>query len=188
MREVGYPHRACAGSGNGAESRDPQVALVTINGAADVVKCLVVPRGGGTSYEWSADHTFVQVSAGDTSGAYTLMEDNLKPGFSLGLHRHDVHAETFYVLEGPIDFYVNDEWISADAGTCIHVPPGAPHACRLPAGSTGRMLMIYQPAGFDGYLAELATFSEADFENATRMSELNAKYDLIELGPTPEAV
>ena len=45
--------------------------------------------------------------------------------------------------------------------------------------------MIYQPSGFDGYLAELATFSEVDFADTTRMSELNAKYDLIELGPTP---
>ncbi len=159
----------------------------TFKGVDDVKKCLVVTPGGGTDYDWSADHTFVKVSAEDTGGAYTLMEDNLKPGFALGLHRHDFHAETFYVLEGPIDFYVNDAWISAEAGTCIHVPPGAPHACRLPAGATGRMLMIYQPAGFDGYLAELATFSASDFENPAKMKALNAKYDLVELGPTPDA-
>lgn len=47
--------------------------------------------------------------------------------------------------------------------------------------------MIYQPSGFDGYLAELATLSESDFENPTRMSELNAKYDLVQMGPTPDA-
>jgi quercetin dioxygenase-like cupin family protein len=159
----------------------------THNGAIEMTKSLVLSPGGGKNYDWSADHTFVKVSAEDTGGAYTLMEDNLKPGFALGLHRHDFHAETFYVLEGPIDFYVNDEWISAEAGACIHVPPGAPHACRLPAGSTGRMLMIYQPAGFDGYLAELATLSDADFENPTKMGALNEKYDLVELGPTPDA-
>ncbi|NNF38267.1 MAG: cupin domain-containing protein [Gemmatimonadetes bacterium] len=148
--------------------------------------CLVVPPGGGRGYDWSSDHTFVKVGKEHTGGAYTLMEDNLKPGFALGLHRHDHHAETFYVLEGPIDFYVNDEWIAAAAGTCIHVPPGAPHACRLHEGSTGRMLMIYQPSGFDGYLAELATLSESDFQDADRMTRLNAKYDLVELGPVPK--
>lgn len=115
-----------------------------------------------------------------------MVEDNLKPGFALGLHRHDHHAETFYVLEGPIEFFVNEEWVSAGAGTSIHVPPGAPHAARLPAGSTGRMLMIYQPSGFDGYLAELATLNDEDFQDPERMAALNSKYDLVELGPTPE--
>ena len=149
-------------------------------------ECTVVHPGGGVSYDWSADHTFVKVGAEHTSGSYTLMEDNLKPGFSLGLHRHDHHAETFYVLEGPIEIHVNGGWVSAETGTCIHVPPGAPHAARLPDGSRGRMLMIYQPSGFDGYLAELATLTDADLADSDRMAELNAKYDLVELGPAPE--
>ena len=149
-------------------------------------RCDVIAPGGGTGYEWSADHTFVKVGAEHTDGAYTLMEDNLKSGFALGLHRHDRHAETFYVLEGPIEFFVNDAWVAAEAGTCIHVPPGAPHAARLPPGSAGRMLMIYQPSGFDGYLAELATLTQADFDDVGRMAALNQKYDLVPLGATPE--
>lgn len=148
--------------------------------------CTVVPPGGGTAYDWSADHTYVKVGASHTRGSYTLMEDNLKPGFVLGLHRHDHHAETFYVLEGPIEFHVNGGWVMAETGACIHVPPGAPHASRLPKGSTGRMLMIYQPSGFDGYLAELAQMTEADFADAGRMAKLNSKYDLVQLGPAPE--
>jgi quercetin dioxygenase-like cupin family protein len=146
----------------------------------------IVPPGGGVGYDWSADHTFVKVGAEETDGAYALREDNLKPGFALGLHRHDHHAETFYVLEGPIEFHVNGDWIVAETGTCIHVPPGAPHASRLPGGSHGRMLMIYQPAGFDGYLAELVTMTDADFGNSDRMAQLNAKYDLVQLGPVPD--
>ena len=53
----------------------------------------IVPPGGGVGYECSADYTFVKVGADDTGGAYALMEGNLKPGFALGLHRHDHHAE-----------------------------------------------------------------------------------------------
>ena len=48
----------------------------------------VVPPGGGTSYDWARDHTFVKVAAADTGGAYALMEDNLKREFALGLHLH----------------------------------------------------------------------------------------------------
>ena len=66
--------------------------------------------GEGPNYDWENDHTFVKVSGQDSSGAYTLMEDNLKASFALGLHRHDNHAETFYFLDGEVDFFVDGDW------------------------------------------------------------------------------
>ena len=145
-----------------------------------------VPPSGGTNYDWENDHTYVKVSAEDTGGAYTLMEDNLKPTFALGLHRHDHHAETFYFLEGAVDFYVDGNWIKALPGATIHVPPGVPHACRTAGGAPAKMLMIYQPSGFDGFLAELGQMTEADFANDAKMAALNAKYDIIPMGPVPD--
>ncbi len=146
-----------------------------------------VPPGGGQDYDWSADHTFVKVAAKDTGGQYTLMEDNLKSNFALGLHLHRYHAETFYILEGDIDFYIDGDWMTATAGACIHIPPGTPHACTLATETTtARMLMIYQPSGFDQYLAELATLTEADFQDQAKMDALNEKYDIINLGGVPE--
>lgn len=142
--------------------------------------------GEGLNYEWAADHTFPKVDAADTAGAYTLMEDNLKPDFALGLHRHDHHAETFYFLEGEVAFYVDGEWIRAVPGTTIHVPPGVPHACKVMNDAPAKMLMIYQPAGFDGFLAEMANFTDADFADSAKMTALEAKYDIIQMGPVPE--
>lgn len=147
----------------------------------------IVPPGGGLNYDWSADHTFVKVSAADTGGQYTLMEDNLKANFKLGLHMHRFHAETFYILEGSVDFYIDGDWVTALSGTCLHVPPGIEHACIMSDGCTSaRMLMIYQPSGFDQYLAELGKMSEADFEDSAKMDALNEKYDIVNLGPVPE--
>ncbi|MEP1355484.1 MAG: cupin domain-containing protein [Tateyamaria sp.] len=149
-----------------------------------MTRASILPPGTGTNYQWENDHAFVKVSAADTGGAYTLMEDNLKASFALGLHRHDTHAETFYILEGAVDFYVDDTWHKAVAGTTLHVPPGLPHACRS-AGGPARMLMIYQPSGFDGFLAEMAQMSEADFADSAKMDALNAKYDIVPMGPVP---
>jgi len=146
-----------------------------------------VPPKGGKDYDWSADHTYVKVSAQDTGGAYTLMEDNLKATFQLGLHLHRQHAETFYILEGRIDFYVDGDWMTAEPGACLHVPPGIEHACTLARGETGgRMLMIYQPSGFDGYLAEISTFSDADFADEDKMAAVNDRFDIVNLGPVPD--
>ena len=146
-----------------------------------------VPPDGGKDYDWSADHTYVKVSADDTGGMYTLMEDNLKSGFALGLHLHKYHAETFYILEGGIDFYIDSDWMTAEPGSCNHIPPGVPHAVILAEGTTSaRMLMIFQPSGFDHFLAELATMSESDFGNQAKMEALNEKYDIVNLGAVPD--
>jgi len=147
----------------------------------------LVPPGGGPNYDWSADHTFVKVSAADTGGHFTLMEDNLKATFRLGLHMHRSHAETFYILDGSVAFYVDGDWMTATPGTCLHIPPGIEHACELSDGcSAARMLMIFQPAGFDQFLAEMADLDEAHFQNEALMAALNEKYDIVPLGPVPE--
>jgi quercetin dioxygenase-like cupin family protein len=145
----------------------------------------LVPPGGGPNYDWTQDHTFVKVAAGDTGGAFTLMEDNLKRAFALGLHLHRQHAETFYVLEGNVDFHIDGDWMTAVPGTTVHIPPGIPHAVTLPAGERGRMLMIFQPAGFDQYLAALARMTEQELGDAPRMAALAEQYDIINLGGVP---
>jgi quercetin dioxygenase-like cupin family protein len=144
-----------------------------------------VPPGGGPNYDWTRDHTFVKVSAAETGGAYSLMEDNLKREFALGLHLHRQHAETFYILEGNVDFHIDGEWMTAAPATTIHIPPGVPHAVALPGGQTGKMLMIFQPSGFDQYLAELARMTERDLGDEKRMQELDLKYDIVNLGGVP---
>ena len=147
----------------------------------------VHPPRGGQDYEWESDHIFVKVAAEDSSGAYTLVEDNLKSTFALGLHMHRTHAETFYILEGRIDFHVDGDWMTLEAGACLHIPPAVPHACVVSDGvESARMLMIFQPAGFDGFLAEIAGMTEADFAKPDAMPALEQKYDIVQLGPVPE--
>jgi quercetin dioxygenase-like cupin family protein len=140
-----------------------------------------VPPMGGLGYDWTADHTFVKVAAGDTGGVYTLMEDNLKLGFRLARHLHRHHAETFYILEGAVNFEIDGDTMSAGQGACLHIPPGVPHAVWLAEGQTARMLMIFQPSGFDQYLAEIAGYTAADFADKAKMDALNERYDIISL-------
>jgi quercetin dioxygenase-like cupin family protein len=144
-----------------------------------------VPPGGGPNYDWAKDHTFVKVSAGDTGGAFTLMEDNLKVEFSLGLHLHRYHSETFYILEGAVDFYIDGDWMTAETGSTIYIPPGIEHALDMPDGRTGKLLMIMQPSGFDEFLSVMATMTEEDFADEARMTALNEKYDIFNIGPVP---
>ena len=131
------------------------------------------------------DHSFVKISAADTGGCYSLIEDNMSAEFTLGLHLHRHHAESFYILEGTLPFYIDGDWLEANSGSTIHIPPGVPHAVDKPIGGPARMLMIIQPSSFDQYLEELSNCSEADFADNELMEELAVKYDIIDLGNVP---
>jgi hypothetical protein len=66
---------------------------------------------------------------------------------------------------------MDDEWMVAITGTCIHIQPGIPHAVKVSDGlKKVRMLMIFQPAGFDGLFAELGAMSDADFADENIMA------------------
>lgn len=148
----------------------------------------LVPPGGGPSHDWESDHICVKVTSADTGGAFALVEDHLKAEFALGLHLHRQHAETFYILEGVVDFHIDGDWMSARPGTTIHIPPGVPHAVTLPRRQPAKMLMIFQPSGFDQYLAELSRLSEQELADPAFMHTLEIKYDIINLGGLPPRV
>jgi len=147
----------------------------------------VVPPKAGKSYNWGSDHIFVKVTSRESGGAYTLIEDNINASFSLGLHVHRKHAETFYILEGSIDFFVDGKWITLTEGATLHIPPGIPHAAvTTPGIKSARMIMIFQPGGFDVYLAEFDAMSAADRARPEKMKALNERHDFIMLGPVPK--
>ena len=99
-----------------------------------------VPPGGGLNYDWTRDHTYVKVAAADTGGAYALMEDNLKREFALGLHLHRQHAETFYILDGVVNFHLDGEWMAAAAGR-LRAHPARRAARARSAGRRHRALL-----------------------------------------------
>jgi quercetin dioxygenase-like cupin family protein len=69
-------------------------------------------------------------------------------------HTHPDHTDSFYVLEGEIDFYLGGEWRRAGPGAFVSVPPDVEHGFR-PAGTAIRFLNFHTPhAGFSGRLRE----------------------------------
>lgn len=59
-------------------------------------------------------------------------------------HVHADHTDSFYVLEGEIDFLVDGEWHRAGPGTFVSVPPNVEHGFR-PAGTDIRLLNFHTP-------------------------------------------
>src|SRR5262245_10720334 len=66
-----------------------------------------------------------------------------------GAHYHARHADSFYVLEGELEFEVAGDATRASAGSFVLVPPRVVHAFTNPAPGRVRFLNIHAPdAGF----------------------------------------
>jgi quercetin dioxygenase-like cupin family protein len=80
-------------------------------------------------------------------GAFDL---TYEPGWEgVDLHHHDDHVDSFYVLEGEVEFLLGDESRLAGPGTFVSAPPGARHGFRNPGASTIRVFNLHTPgAGF----------------------------------------
>jgi quercetin dioxygenase-like cupin family protein len=59
-------------------------------------------------------------------------------------HIHPDHTDSFYVLEGDVEFFLNGEWHRAAPGTFLSVPPNVEHGFR-PAGTSIRLLNVHAP-------------------------------------------
>jgi mannose-6-phosphate isomerase-like protein (cupin superfamily) len=63
-------------------------------------------------------------------------------------HAHADHTDSFYVLEGELEFLQNGEWHRVGPGSFLAVPPNVEHGFR-PCGVAVRILNFHTPsAGF----------------------------------------
>ena len=70
-------------------------------------------------------------------------------------HSHTDHTDSFYVLDGTVNFQLGDENIVAGPGSFVAAPPGVAHGFRTgPNGA--RMLNVHAPStGFHDRLREM---------------------------------
>ncbi|SDQ67159.1 phosphomannose isomerase type II C-terminal cupin domain [Quadrisphaera sp. DSM 44207] len=70
----------------------------------------------------------------------------VQPGCRLSLQRHDHRAETWRVLDVPLDVQVGERSWSAQAGETVHVPAGTNHRLGNSGARTGRILEVARGA------------------------------------------
>ena len=61
------------------------------------------------------------------------------------LHTHDDHVDSFYVLEGEIEFTVEGTTFTGGPGTFVAAPPGVEHRFGKPGPGRVRLLNVHAP-------------------------------------------
>lgn len=95
----------------------------------------------------------------DTGGAFDLVLAHMKSGTEPPPHVHTLEHEFFYVLEGEVDAFVDDEVFHVAPGECVFLPVGRPHAFLIRTPEV-RMLTFVTPGGFMKAVAPMAAPAE----------------------------
>ena len=112
------------------------------------------PAGTGEMYWGPGDMYRFLVTGEQTGGAYFAMEAFVPPGGGPPPHFHRNEDETFYVLEGLIEFLLGDETITGAAGDFVNVPKGTLHCFRNISLEPVRMILTFTPAGIEKFFEE----------------------------------
>lgn len=91
----------------------------------------------------------------ETNGRYSQIDATVPPGGGPPPHIHHREAESFYVVEGEMSFWVDGEKSVVHAGSFAHMPIGSLHAFRNESKTPTRMIITIIPAGLEEMFIEV---------------------------------
>jgi quercetin dioxygenase-like cupin family protein len=137
------------------------------------------PVATGPAFWGPGDHYRFLVTGRESGGAYFAMEALVPPGGGPPPHVHTREDETFYLLEGEIEFLLDDELVVAGAGDFVNVPRGTVHRFLNTGTGTARMILTFTPAGIERWFEETLEAAPSDADEADvpdNLDEVVARY------------
>lgn len=103
--------------------------------------------------------TYRIIIAGEqTDGEFAMIDMLIPPGGGPGPHAHASFHESFYVLDGEIQFKTEEGKTIARKGDVVTVPKGgAIHSFKNVSDNVAHMLCTVVPAGLDAFFEEIGT-------------------------------
>ena len=115
-----------------------------------------VPAGQGPTIWLVSDVYTAKATASQTGGALGFFDASVPPGGGPVPHAHNDQAETFYMLDGELEFLDGDKTFTAVAGDFVHVPTGIRHCFTNKGSHTARMIFMFTPGGPEEAFLQLA--------------------------------
>jgi quercetin dioxygenase-like cupin family protein len=103
----------------------------------------------GAGHDWRGARVVIKASGDDTHGQLAVMDSTYPPGLSVPAHVHTGEDEMFYVLEGELQGFCDDDRWTATPGTFVFVPRDRPHGFVVTSTAAARALVIVGPPQVD---------------------------------------
>jgi len=122
--------------------------------------------------------TVLQAGA-DTGGRSLDLHWELLPRCNMKdplVHTHPHAIETYEVLDGEMEFFVQDKWLHARKGDKLNVPKGMTHAFRNPTEKIVTVYNTHQPAlRMENYFEDVCKVLDKLTDNRTKDFKMNLK-------------
>jgi quercetin dioxygenase-like cupin family protein len=108
----------------------------------------------------------------------TLLEITFDPGRGVDPHFHKVQTDSFYVLEGEVEFHLGEQVFTATPGSYVLAPPNVVHFFQNVSDKPVRMLNLHTPGGFAEYRRQLAELRRQGIEPDRAFFESHDVFDV----------
>ncbi len=110
--------------------------------------------------------------------------DSLTPaGSGPPRHVHEREDETFVILTGECEFWLEGQTLLKRAGESVFVPRGKEHTFRVVGSQPSRHVIVLTPGGFEGFFSEMAQGGFRIPEDMEQISASAARHNLRFTGP-----
>ncbi|WP_372839766.1 cupin domain-containing protein [Phaeovulum sp.] len=133
--------------------------------------------------EWQGTRYRTLLPASQTGARLSIFESLDQPGYGPPRHIHKTEDETFYVLAGEVEFWLEGQTTRHGPGEVVFVERGRQHTFRVLGEMPARMVTVMTPGGFDGFFAEMAKGRYRIPEDMAQIAAIGAKYNLEFTGP-----
>ena len=135
-------------------------------------------RDEGERHDIGSSEILIKATGEDTGGSFFMSETTIEPGFpGPPPHHHERLHDMFYVLEGALTVRLGEDTLQLESGGFVCVPPGVKHAFSNPSDKAVRFLNFNTPAGWEGYMRDLAAAARTGPLTPETIGRVASSYD-----------
>lgn len=117
---------------------------------------ITIDNNDGQTVSVVGDTYRIIISGKQTDGRFAVIDMMIPPGGGPGPHAHPDFQESFYVVEGAVDFKSESGNYTANKGSFISIPLGGMvHSFKNTANTPAHLLCTVIPAGLDSFFLEI---------------------------------
>lgn len=112
-----------------------------------------------------------------SEGRYNVITANWNSDFRVPSHYHKTHSETFFVIDGQVEWTVEGETHVLNAGDALYIPPNSVHSVRVVGDKQMKSLMIYEPGGYEGQADFKMNYTAEELKDPKVIARIRAAGD-----------
>ncbi|NEY91600.1 cupin domain-containing protein [Tabrizicola oligotrophica] len=128
-------------------------------------------RSGAGTEAFAFGRHIIRITAEQTGGSLGCFEAEVPAGEGPPFHIHEKEEEFFYIQEGRFAFWCNGARVELTEGAVICVPRGSVHRFQNIGQSTGRLMVVMTPGGFEGFFPAVAVRDRPSVEEICQIGE-----------------